>query len=272
VTITAAKQAVEIVAAGRSERRTWMQDSAVEGAIFGAIERTEREFVAEYEHEWRLEEEMHVATLLTRLQQALKGANGILDALAAHGVGVAPSIDLSFRQISKHEEGRAGVGAERFSVDVAFIVHVTDAGKKVARRATLVQCKKLKADKSGNWSPSFDLERQQCDDLIQQSEASFYLFITPAFVGSEVWMTPARLVRNLCDLHGTKGTLPRIPTYYASRSLAHWMTYDLFGLWTGDERVALVEKAQGEGRGYSPRFVVSVRIHRNPTKDEAPQR
>jgi hypothetical protein len=192
--------------------------------------------------------------------------------------GVAtPRIDFSFRQISKHEEGAKGVGTRRFSVDVVFIIHVTDAGQTVSKRAAFIQCKKLRSRSEDVWEPSFDIDRVQCDELIAQTEASFYMFLTPPFAGSEIWMTPARLVRNLTWLHGSgerkrasgRSALPRVPTYFASRSLAQWLTYDIFGLWTGDERKEVLAKAEPHGAGLSPRFVVTVRIRSNPTPDEA---
>ncbi|MFZ1626178.1 MAG: hypothetical protein WAT81_00050 [Candidatus Moraniibacteriota bacterium] len=273
VTASAAHQALSVVAGGEySPTRTWMQDGAVERIIYDGVRRVESVFCEEYEREWRLEEEMHLSSLLSKVQGALAGVNGVLDALALQGIGVAPRIVFSFRQVPKHEEGSSGIGSRSFATDVAFMIRVTDAGRLVTHRATLVQCKKLNANDAGAWRPSFDIKRDQCDDLIAQTESSFYMFLSPAFVGREVWMTPARLVRNLSDLHGAKGTLPQAPTYYASRSFAHWLTYDLFGLWTGDEKSEVVEKAKGGKPGYSPRFVVSVVIHRNPTHDEAPNR
>lgn len=272
VTAAAASQALTMLGDVELPCRTWMQDKSVERVIYAAVHEVEAAFSVEYENQWRLDEEMHLATLLTRLQGALRGSNGVLDALAAYGVGVAPRIEFSFRQISKHEEGSVGVGSDRFSVDVAFIVRVTDCGKTVTERAAFVQCKKLESNDRGVWKPSFEFKRDQCDDLIRQTESSFYMFLSPACIGREIWMTPARLVRNLADLGGGKGRLPHLPTYFASRSLAHWLTYDLFGLWTGDERKEILDKAAGAKPGWAPRFIVTVVIHRNPTHDEAPGR
>lgn len=230
VTAAAASHALTMLGDIELPCRTWMQDRSVERVIYAAVHEIEAAFSVEYESLWRLDEEMHLATLLARLQGALRGSNGVLDALAAHGVGMAPHIDFSFRQITKHEEGAAGIGSDRFSVDLAFIIRVTDMGKTVTERAALVQCKKLEATDRGVWKPTFEFRRDQCDDLIRQTESSFYMFLSPACIGREVWMTPARLVRNLADLGSGKGRLPHLPTYFASRSLAHWVTYDLFGL------------------------------------------
>jgi hypothetical protein len=82
------------------------------------------------------------------------------------------------------------------------------------------------------------------------------------------------LVRNLVNLHDTKrktrssrGTLPRASAYFSSRSLAHWIVYDVFGLWAGDERRELVGKAERPEPGYSPRFVVSLTVRLNQPQD-----
>ncbi len=277
ITLAAASQALAVAGGAELPARTWIQDRAVERTIFTAVQRVEQAFSAEYARTWGLEEEMHLATLLTELQTAFKNANGVLDALASQGIVGAPAISFTFRQITKHEEGARGVGIDRFSVDVAFLIRVTDAGKQVTKRATFIQCKKLSANKAGVWHPSFEIDRLQCDDLIKQTESSFYMFLTPPFAGNEIWMMPARLVRNTINLHGPRNKggrsrLPRAPTYFASRSLAHWVTYDLFGLWVGDERSDIVQKAERCEPGYSPRFVVTVVLHKNPTGDEAPNR
>jgi hypothetical protein len=240
ITVAAASQVLAMAGGTELPARTWMQDRTVERAIFTAVQRVEQAFTTEYVRTWGLEEEMHLATLLAELQTAFKNTNGVLDALAFHGIASAPAISFTFRQITKHEEGARGIGTDRFSVDVVFLIRVTDSGKEITKRATFIQCKKLSANKAGIWHPSFEIDRLQCDDLIKQTEASFYMFLTPPFASNEVWMLPARLVRDMVNLHGprAKGSrrrLPRAPTYFASRSLAHWVTYDLLGLWIGDE-------------------------------------
>jgi hypothetical protein len=272
ITAAAASQALAIGAGHELRARTWMQDPALDRIVFGAVARIEAEFSDGYQHDWRLDEEVHLATLLTRLQVGFKVANGLFRALSSpHGRG-APRIEFSYRQISKREEGGRGIRVATFSTDVAFITSVTDAGHEVSKRAILIQCKKLPMNDKGSWRPGFDIDRRQCDDLITQTEASYYMFLVPPFMGSEIWMAPARLVRNLVNLHDAKrktrslrGTLPCASAYYCSRSLAHWIAYDLFGLWTGDERRALTDKVARPDPGYSPRFVASLTIKLNPT-------
>ena len=155
---------------------------------------------------------------------------------------------------------------------------MTDVGKEVTKRAIFIQCKKLAANDKGIWKSGFEIDRQQCDDLIAQTEAAYYMFLAPPFIGYEIWIAPARLVRNLVDLHNAKkavrsprGMIPRAPAYFSSRSLAHWVAYDLFGLWTGDERSTIVAKAAKDAPGYSPRFVASLTININPLQDDAPR-
>jgi hypothetical protein len=59
-------------------------------------------------------------------------------------------------------------------------------------------------------------------------------------------------------------TLPRLPTYYASRSLAQWLTYDIFDLWTGDERKEVRAKVEPHEAGLSsidPHFADEIALN-----------
>jgi len=248
-------------ALGPHDGRTWIGDRTVEELIRGATARVESRFCSEYPDTWRSDEEALLAHLLSSLQSEFVSVTRLLRDAETHGLAQPIDMRLEYRQISKSEEGGRGVGAGTFGVDVAFLVRVEAGGLVRAERATLVQCKKLaQGGDTGRWQPSFDIDAGQRDDLIAQTESSFYLFLVPRFIRDECWVTPARLVRTMMEAANTKGRLPRRSAGLAGRSLAHWLTFDLLGLWIGDERREMIRKATGERPGAAPRFLVEVDI------------
>jgi len=176
---------------------------------------------------------------------------------------------LSYRETTKKEEGGPGIGSDTFGVDIAFVVRIEVGGVCEFERATFVQCKKLEGeDVDGEWKPSFRINPKQLNDLICQTESSFYLYLVPAFIREECWIVPARLVRNLMEIGQRKTVLSRLYANRAARSLAHWITFDLIGLWIGDERAELLKMAKGDHPGRRPRFMVSITIRTGRKKQQ----
>ncbi|MBF0346178.1 MAG: hypothetical protein HQL81_00790 [Magnetococcales bacterium] len=81
-------------------------------------------------------------------------------------------------------------------------------------------------------------------------------------IREECWMLPARFVRNIMECRGTKVTLEKNAVARGARSFAHWLVYDVIGLWTGDERSEIIRKAEGSHKGRKPRFLVAVTVHK----------
>lgn len=259
--ISAVLSAARDVVPASPTARTWIGDSTIEALIHTSVSRVERTFCAEYASQWGNDEERLVAHLLSNLEHAFADVAQLLRDVELHGLAHPVEVSLEYREPTKREEGDKGVGTETFAVDVAFIVRIESHGTLVTERATFLQCKKVEGSgASGDWKPSFVVSSPQLNDLIAQTESAFYLFLVPAFAREECWVVPARLVRNLMTLDGTKASLPRLRAANGSRSLATWLTFDLMGLWTGDERVEIVKKAQGNHPGRRPRFVVAITI------------
>ena len=101
----------------------------------------------------------------------------------------------------------------------------------------------------GPWAPNLRLAREQVDGMLGRSEASFCLFLVPPALRAECWMVPARLVRGLMEAQGSLSTVSREGAQRVARSLAQWMTYELLGLWSGDDRPEVLERALGARRG-----------------------
>jgi hypothetical protein len=243
------------------DRHTWMGNRELEALLLRTISNTERKFCLEYDQHWQSDEEQLTSRLFNTMEAEFSKIKPIVSDFVRHKLISPVTIDLKYRQVSKQEEGGKGIGTETLGADLMFLVNVEERRTLVTRRASFIQCKKLfRTKKQTAWETSFKIQRKQRDDLIDQSESSFYLFFVPPVVQEECWILQARLVKTLMQLNQSQTTLPKAIAYQASRSLATWMTYDLLGLWVGDERADFVNVAGGLGDGKKPYGMVEISV------------
>jgi hypothetical protein len=246
------------------DAKTWLGDPATEKVIHQLFARFEAGFCADYVDDWGADEEVLTARLLTGAEAAAREATSSLRALAGTTKGRFPSLTVHVRQPGKAEEGTPTAAGAPLGADILFITRVLDRMKPVVERATLVQVKKRRG-KAGSkgFEGRIAFDRQQCADLLTQTEHAFYLFLTPPAPAPRLWVAPARLVRNLTELHDSRASVAAVQARDASCSFADFFLYQLVGLWAGDESQALIEIAQGDAsRGRRARHVVEIQIQR----------
>ncbi|MGJ7573614.1 hypothetical protein ACSFBX_24020 [Variovorax sp. RB2P76] len=244
--------------------KTWLGDPSVERVIHTALRQTEEEFCREYSATWGEDEEAHTARLLALTQEAVSNASRQLRQLSATTRAKYPSLSVKVRQPSKREEGTSTPAGAPLGADVLFLTRIVDEGKTVIQRATLVQVKKRRGTGSGSgFSSTIGIDLQQCEDMLKQSEHAYYLFATPAAPRPMLWVAPARLVRNLTQLHTSKASVVAMQVRDASCSYADFFLHDLVGLWAGDEHEGVVAVANGNPRlGRTPRHIVDIEVRR----------
>ncbi|MEI7253001.1 hypothetical protein WCU77_22300 [Pectobacterium versatile] len=243
---------------------TWLSDPSVERVIHRALSQIEEEFCREYSTTWGEDEEAHTARLLTLTKEAIGNASSQLRQLSVTTRATYPSLSVKVRQPSKREEGAATSSGVPLGADVLFLTHIVDEGKTVVQRATLVQVKKRSGTTSGNrFSSTIGINLQQCENMLKQSEHAYYLFATPASPRPALWVAPARLVRNLTQLHTSKASVLAMQVRDASCSYADFFLNQLVGLWAGDEHEDVVAVANGDPRlGRTPRHIVDIEVRR----------
>lgn len=244
--------------------QTWLSDPSVERVIHRALSQIEEKFCLEYSATWGEDEEAHTARLLTLTQEAVSNASRHLHQLSATTRATYPSLSVRVRQPSKREEGTSTPAGAPLGADVLFLTRIVDEGKTVIQRATLVQVKKRSGTESGRaFSSTIGVDLQQCEDMLKQSEHAYYLFATPASARPTLWVAPARLVRNLTQLHTSKASVAAIQVRDASCSYADFFLHDLVGLWAGDEHADVIAVANGDPRrGRTPRHIVDIEVRR----------
>lgn len=244
--------------------QTWLGDPSVERVIHRALSQIEEKFCCEYSVTWGEDEEAHTARLLALTQEAVGCASYKLRQLSVTTRATYPSLSVKVRQPSKREEGARTPAGAPLGADVLFLTRIVDEGKTVIERATLVQVKKRSGTGSGRgFSSTIGVDLQQCEDMLQQSEHAYYLFATPASPRPTLWVAPARLVRNLTQLHTSKASVVAIQVRDASCSYADFFLHNLVGLWAGDEDEGVVAIASGDPRrGRTPRHIVDIEVRR----------
>ena len=253
--------------------QTWLGDPSVERVIHRALSQIEEEYCREYSATWGEDEEAHTARLLALTQEAVGNASHQLRQLSATTRATYPSLSVKVRQPSKREEGASTPAGAPLGADVLFLTRIVDEGKTVIQRATLVQVKKRSGTVSGRgFSSTIGINLQQCEDMLKQSEHAYYLFMTPASPGPTrptLWVAPARLVRNLTQLHTSKASVVAIQVRDASCSYADFFLHDLVGLWAGDEHEDVVAIANGDPRlGRTPRHIVDIEFRRQSDRPD----
>lgn len=244
--------------------QTWLSDPSVERVIHRALRQMEEKFCREYSETWGEDEEAHTARLLTLTMEALNNASDQLHQLSVTTRATYPSLTVKVRQPSKREEGANTSAGAPLGADVLFLSRIVDKGETVIQRATLMQVKKRRGTVSGqNFSSTVGIDLQQCEDILKQSEHAYYLFTTPASPHPVLWVAPARLVRNLTQLHTSKTTVLAMQVRDASCSYADFFLHELVGLWSGDEHEDIIAVANGEARlGRTPRHIVEIEVRR----------
>jgi len=242
--------------------RTWLRDRDLEELLLGTFSRVERDFSARYPEHFREDEASLVTRLLEDLKRELESIRSDLSILLSQGQPVPLELDLQYRRTRVPVEGEPTQESPRpTGVELAFVLKVEVDGFLATKRAVLVRASKLERRGEGQWAPNLRLAREQVDGLLGQTESSYCLFLVPPSLRAECWMVPARLVRGLMDAQGSLSTVSREGAQRVARSLAQWMTYDLLGLWTGDDRPAVLERAEGTSE-QGPDFVVELSVRK----------
>lgn len=244
--------------------QTWLSDPSVERLIHRALSQMEEKFCREYSETWGDDEEAHTARLLALTKEAIGNASSQLRQLSVTTRATYPSLTVKVRQPSKREEGSNTPAGAPLGADVLFLSRIVDKGETVVQRATLMQVKKRKGTNSGRaFSSTVGIDLKQCEDILKQSEHAYYLFTTPASPRPVLWVAPARLVRNLTQLHTSKSTVLAMQVRDASCSYADFFLHELVGLWAGDEHEDIIAVANGDPRlGRTPRHIVEIEVRR----------
>lgn len=251
---------------GRQIPRTWIGDPRIEQIIETALEEAAQLSGEQILSNLDCGEETHLMLLLGELKAAFGSITNLLASFAAEASApdhLSFELDLDYRVVGKHEEGGVGVGTESFSTDLCLLIEARDAGKLFARRASLIQAKRLY---SPDKNPYYPVKLDQLKDLSGQTLASFLVLLGPARAGVKIPVIPARLVLDLIERGEPATSITSERASELGKGIGTWLVEDAIGLWTGDWSQDIVERAEGRTNRRPLKLVRLVvdRIPRGP--------
>lgn len=246
---------------GLNKARTWIRDARIEQLIEGALDAAAGVAGRDIESSLDSGEETHLMLLLGELKAAFISITDQLEALAAEtNANDHLSLKLEYRVVGKKEEGGAGVGTKKFSADVCLLFEARDAGKRFARRASLLQAKRLSYK---NKLARYPIDVGQLEDLSGQTLASFLLLLGPECEGVRIPIIPARLMLDLIERGEPSTQIAPVNASHLGKSIGTWLVEDVIGLWTGDGGKEIITHAEG-GEHRKPLVLVTLVVDRVP--------
>lgn len=239
--------------------RTWIGDARIEQLIENTLDEAAGHAGSAIDKALHSGEESHVMLLFERLSAAFSSITDQLAALAAEtNANERLNLKLKHRIVGKHEEGGIGIGTERFSADVCLLFEAHDSGKCFARRASLLQAKRLHRPKGIDHYP---IKKSQLEDLTGQTLASFLLLLGPECEGVRIPVIPAHLILDLIERGEPSTQIAPANASRLGKGIGAWLVEDIIGLWTGDWDYDIVERAEG-GKDREPFVLAEVVVER----------
>lgn len=247
---------------GLGPARTWIGDSRVERLIEDALDEAARSAGADISRTLDSGEETHVTVLFERLRGAFSAISDRLAALAVEtNANERLSLKLEHRVVGKPEEGQPGVCTKGFSADVCLLFEARDSRKRFARRASLLQAKRLYRKRSALYVDYYPVKTSQLEDLAGQTMASFLLLLGPECDGVNIPVIPARLFLEMVERGQSSTQIAPADASRLGKGIGAWLVEDVIGLWTGDWKASIVNRAQG-GIDREPYLLVEVVVDR----------
>ncbi|MDF7658988.1 hypothetical protein PUG81_08395 [Erwiniaceae bacterium L1_54_6] len=218
---------------------TLIDDVDVEAMILTTLQQQAGKFSAEVTTHLRVDEEPLTTRFFTMLEATFQSVNKQIDQLTkASSQSHKLDFNLAYRPVSKYEEGKPGINqAKSFSADLCVIIDYQDEGVSYAKRATLIQLKKMQRA-----TGRYPLNDEQFTHLAQQTSSAFLMLMGTAHNDVHLPVLPVSLCQDL----RLKSEISPERASSLGRPFADWFFRDVIGLWTGDANPTLVTKAEGD--------------------------
>ncbi|OIN46458.1 hypothetical protein BLL37_16465 [Pseudomonas azotoformans] len=240
--------------------RTWIDNAEFEQLIERTLNESANRSAAWIYKTLSSGEEVHLTLMFERLATAFSNITEQL-AIIADETDANERLELKLvhRIVGKQEEGGPGLGSDSFSADVCLIFEGRESGKTFARRASLLQAKRLYLTSGGR--EYYPIKNSQLHDLTSQTMASFLLLLGPECQGVSIPVIPARLIEDLIERGESATQIAPDKAALLGKGIGTWLIEDVIGLWTGDWNEALLKRAQG-GKHSEPYLLFELIVDR----------
>jgi hypothetical protein len=235
---------------------TWLADLNLESEFRSVIDSTLDSFAAEFLTQGGAEEEGHVGSLLTRLEERLRAAE------VARGL----TTDLprpvefrgSYRRIPKTEEAMV-------NADLALVVSIDAHALLKLDLADFVQVKKSTRGPVPLDSDRWTIKLDQLDGLLSVSDSAVYWLITGS---GSILVVPAKLLLAVAQGTGVADqgtfTLYYPQVRHAAIALSSYLVDLLSGTWLGIQAAEALALARGESSSTKTRAVFELSVRYSP--------
>lgn len=247
---------------------TWLNDLALEQAIYLNARQAEREFAVEYARAFARHESM---ITLRAMEIVAKSLNEMGRRLHENMLRINSTRNqrdqwtLEWRDCTPYRQEK------KTGADLGILLTVRIAKQFEWKKALLIQVKKMQEGKrkSGErfWRGSWLIERAQMETLNNQTDASFYWLMSPEDFSPSQRILPASLtmgiVQQATSANIDKPTIGDGAVSRCSHSLAHFLLYDVISGWHGSSNNRLVGFASGdEFPGAPPEYLLRISIQK----------
>lgn len=242
----------EYAAAYDEGARIWPKNYAVVAKFYEPVIKAVNEFKGICSKEWGRDENGLSERLMHSLLNGIKGLAEDADVKTwiaeKYGHG---SIDVSEPPVREYEKV--------WGADIGIVVDLKVAGTVSHRWGYLLQAKKAQGSpKPTRW----DIDRQQAQDIILRSNASYYLLYSPETEAGLPWVIPAKTVLSALDAQekwngNDRRSIPYRVGQALGKPFADFFVEDVIGAWSGEPDSKLVELIND---GLVARAVIKVSV------------
>ncbi|WNG33387.1 hypothetical protein F0U61_06950 [Archangium violaceum] len=248
--------------------QTWLNDDGLERLLYSGVLEAEENFARWYGQNFAIHEtplthdlmDRFVVRLFEELREAVEAKLSLMNADRSED----EQWSLEWRDVTPY-------GLEKeWGADLGLICHVSVPESHVFRKALLLQAKKMErkvVDDQSRFSGSWAIDIAQLTQLLQSSDASFYVLFCPETFSNQQRLIPASLIQSV--LNSRSGPVPQKPNVSdkvvapLSHSLAQFLIYDVLSGWQGSAQTKLVGLVQGEAfPGAPPRRIIEIHLRR----------
>ena len=235
---------------------TWLSDLDLEAGLRSAISEAAKAFGEEFLTQAAAEEEGHVASLLTRIEERLR-LHATVRALAMTS---PESVELigSYRRVPHSEE-------RIIQADIALLIRIDIYGSLRSTFADFVQVKKTHREHGALLTDRWTIDLAQLDGLLTVSPTAVYWLISRE---GTIWVVPAKLVQGFArgkrvEDQGTF-TLRYTDVRHCAVGLDSYFVDLASGGWLGSATDASVTLARGDKSRTVARNLFELSVRYSP--------
>lgn len=235
---------------------TWLNDFNVEHLLYNASLKAETNFAQEYnssfnEREDDLIRDLFDDNLKPAFESAIKELNKYIKSKNDYWA-------LSWSKLRLKEEKEKGP-------DIALKILVNISTKIQFEKYLFIQVKALTKQKN-KFTSSWTINRKQLQDLINLSDSSFYLLLTPSNISNHQRVVPASIVKGMLQANNKEVSLNDNIAALGAHSLSQFLIFDVLAGWQGTQNQKIANWVDSRV-GMKTRYLLEIELKKGNNND-----